>query len=79
MRAFAWLLLGLFWVSPAPGQTIAVNVPAEMAERLSELRIDDWISWLRRTNETLEVIAGPNVRGDVEILVRPLPVDDSIR
>ncbi|MEM7356601.1 MAG: hypothetical protein AAF657_37645, partial [Acidobacteriota bacterium] len=46
---------------------------------LSELRIDDWISWLRRTNETLEVIAGPNVRGDVEILVRPLPVDDSIR
>ena len=78
MRAIYCLVLLLLPAPLAAGRTIAVNVPAAAQEITDGLRIDDWIGWLRRTNDQLDVIAGPDARGDTDILVRPLPVDAAI-
>ena len=79
MRSFILIFLFLLAATPGESKTIAIDVPADVREIEDSLRINDWIDWLRRVDETLDIVAGPGVRGDIEILVRPSPVDDITR
>ncbi len=78
MRALPILLLPLLFTSPpAAGRTIAVDVPPGAKEIADPLRHSRWMRWLVEQQQ-VKVTVEPGARGDVEILVRPLPVDGEI-
>ncbi len=68
-----------FSASAASSRTIAVNVPAASQAVTEALQNNGWIRWLLERNQGLEILMGPEATGDIEILVRPLPVSESVR
>ncbi len=72
------LLLSALPLSGAKGRTIAIDVPAGAEELADPLRKSGWVRWLISQHEGLEVKVEPGARGDVDILVRPLPVGEQV-
>lgn len=63
----------------AEPRTLAVDVPAESRALVDALENSGWLRWLRERDPQTEIVVGPGARGDVEILVRPLPMTDAVR
>lgn len=74
-------LLFLLVSSPAlaaESRKIAIDVPAGSEEIADSLRDSGWLRWLRSRSEGLEVAVEPGAEGDIEVLVRPLPVGAAV-
>ena len=77
MRALLLLTLLILTPSDAAGRTIAVDVPAGAEEIADPLRRSRWVRWIV-SQQQVEVTVEPGATGDVEILVRPLPVEGEV-
>ncbi|MCP3958494.1 MAG: hypothetical protein GY719_11630 [bacterium] len=76
--ACLFLTIALCASLSAQAKTIAIDVPAGTEEIAESLRSDGWLQWLLGREEGPKIEIGPGARGDAEIYVRLLPVDESV-